>query len=447
MMRGIRSTLVLLVIALGLGVYIYFVETDRSPAGTPAPLESVFDFASDDIVSISVTSETGDHTVIEKNDGRWQLVEPFTGNVDVTKVVSLSSSLANLEMQRVVTEPDDAADLALFGLATPRIVVEVTTTSASDLQLLIGERTPTGSDLYATVADSNRVFLISGFLDTTFNQTTFDLRDKTILDITRDQVDSLEVTSPDHTIRLRKAENQWSLVSPIAARADLGVTDGIVGRLSTGQMVSVEAENTDNLEPYGLDQPQLIITVGLGSSAATLLIGDTAPSGSAYARDAARGLVFTVDGSLVTELEQEADEYRRRELFAFRPFNATALEFGYLGERWAFERIEAATEGESDTWRRTSPETGEVETTAMDDLLVKLSNLRAESFVSSRDGTGLDSPVATVEVTFDDHEDRERVTFGQVSDEVFAVTGDEPGAAQVNTRSWDDAIAALTPLQ
>ena len=447
MMRGIRSILVLLVIALGLGAYIYFVETDRSPAGTPAPLESVFDFASDDIVSMSVTSETGDHTVIEKSDDRWQLVEPFAGNVDVTKVVSLSSSLASLEMQRVVTEPGDAADLALFGLATPRIIVEVTTTSASDLQLLIGERTPTGSDLYATVADSNRVFLISGFLDTTFNQTTFDLRDKTILDITRDQVDSLEVTGPDHTVRLRKSENQWSLVSPIAARADLGVTDGIVGRLSTGQMVSVEAESTDNLEPYGLDQPQLIITVGLGSSAATLLIGDTTPSGSAYARDAARGLVFTVDGSLVTELEQEADEYRRRELFAFRPFNATALEFGYLEEQWAFERIEAATEGESDTWRRTSPETGEVETTAMDDLLVRLSNLRAESFVSSRDGTGLDSPVATIEVTFDDHEDRERVTFGQVSDEVFAVTGDEPGAAQVNTRSWDDAIAALTPLQ
>ena len=110
MMRGIRSILVLLVIALGLGAYIYFVETDRSPAGTPAPLESVFDFASDDIVSMSVTSETGDHTVIEKSDDRWQLVEPFAGNVDVTKVVSLSSSLASLEMQRVVTEPDDAAD-------------------------------------------------------------------------------------------------------------------------------------------------------------------------------------------------------------------------------------------------------------------------------------------------------------------------------------------------
>ena len=449
-MRGIRSTLVLLIIALGLGAYIYFVESERSPAGTPGPLEAVFDFASDDIVSLSVTTGNGDHTVINKNDNRWQLVEPFTGNVDVTKVVSLSSSLASLEIQRLVAEPEDNPDLVLFGLDTPRIAIGVETISDSNFQLLIGEHTPTGSDLYATVADSNRIFLISGFLDTTFNQTTFDLRNKSILDITRDQIDSLEVTDPTETIRLQKDENQWSLVSPIGARADPGVTDGVVSRLTTGQMVSVEVENTDNLEPYGLERPRLSITVGLGDSAATLLIGATTATGDAYARDASRGLIFTVDGSLVTELEQGVDEYRRRDLFEFRPFNASALELGHLGERWTFERTETTAEGESEAWRRTSPDIGEVTTSAMDDLLAKLSNLRAESFVSSRDDTGLDAPIATIEVTFNGQNDqleRERVTFGQAGDAVFAIGGGEPGAALLNTRSWADALAALAPLQ
>ena len=450
MMRGIRSTLVLLIIALGLGAYIYFVESERPPAGTPGPLEAVFDFASDDIVSLSVTTGNGDHTVINKTNDRWQLVEPFTGNVDVTKVVSLSSSLASLEIQRLVAEPEENPDLVLFGLDTPRITIGVETISDSNLQLLIGEHTPTGSDLYATVADSNRIFLISGFLDTTFNQTTFDLRNKSILDITRDQVDSLEVTDPTETIRLQKDENQWSLVSPIAARADPGVTDGIVGRLTTGQMLSVEVESTDNLEPYGLERPRLSVTVGLGDSAATLLIGETTSTGDAYARDVSRGLVFTVDGSLVTELEQGVDEYRRRDLFEFRPFNASALELDHLGERWTFERSETTAEGESEAWRRTSPDIGEVTTTAMDDLLAKLSNLRAESFVSSRDDTGLDAPVATIEVTFNGQnaqQERERVTFGQAGDEVFAIGGGEPGAALLNTRSWEDTLAALTPLQ
>ena len=450
MMRGIRSTLVLLVIALGLGAYIYFIESERSPAGTPGPLEAVFDFVSDDIVSLSVTAENGDHTVIEKDNDRWRLVEPFAGNVDVTKVVALSSGLASLEIQRLVAEPDDNPDLGLFGLDMPLITVGVETISDSNLQLLIGERTPTGNDLYATVADSNRVFLISGFLDTTFNQTTFDLRNKSILDITSNQVDSLEITGPTETIRLQKDQNQWSLVSPITARADTGVADGVVGRLTTGQMASVEVESADNLKPYGLEQPRLSITVGLGDSAATLLIGETTSTGNAYARDASRGLVFTIDGSIATELEQGVDEYRQRNLFDFRPFNASTLELDHLGEQWTFERTETTAEEESEAWRRTSPDIGEVAISAMEDLLAKLSNLRADSFVSSRDNTGLDAPIASIEVIFNgqnDQPERERVTFGQAGDEVFAIGDDEPGAALLNARSWEDTLSALTPLQ
>ena len=447
-MRGVRSTLVLLVAALGLGAYIYFFESGP-PAGTPDPLETVFEVESDDIDSLTVTATNGDRTVIDKDGDRWRIVEPFPVNVDVTQVVSLSSSLANLEAQRVVAEPEDAPDLAAFGLAAPAIEVGFGTADGADARLLIGERSPAGNDLYATVAGSNRVLLISGFLDTTFDQTTFDLRDKSILDITRDAVDSLEVAGPDVAVRLRKADGEWSLVSPIEARADLGVTDGLVGRLSNGRMAAIEAESADAdaLEPYGLDDPRLTVTVGLGSSAATLLLGATAPDGTVYARDGARELVFTVDASLASEFEQGADEYRRKDLFAFRPFNATALEIEHEGETWAFALEEAeAEDDDADTWRRTAPDAGEVERPDMDDLLAKLSNLRAESFEPSRAGTGLDAPAAAITVTFDDGE-RERVTVGRTGDDVFAASGDEPGAARVNTRSWEDAIEALDPLR
>ena len=447
-MRGVRSTLVLLVVALALGAYIYFVESERPPGGTPDPLQSAFDVESDDIDSLSVTASNGDRTVIEKDGDRWRIVEPFPVNVDVTQVVSLSSSLANLEVQRVVAEPEDAPDLEAFGLAEPGIEVGFTTTDGTDARLLIGGRSPAGNDLYATVAGSNRVFLISGFLDTTFDQTTFDLRDKSILDITRNEVDSLDITGADLAVRLGKADGEWSLVSPIEARADLGVTDGLVGRLSNGRMAAIEEESvgTDGLAPYGLDDPRLTVTVGLGSSAATLLLGDTSPAGTIYARDGARELVFTVDASLASELEQGADEYRRKNLFAFRPFNATGLEIEHEGERWTFAREEAAGEEDGDDWRRTVPDAGDVERADMDDLLAKLSNLRAESFERSRDGTGLDAPVAEITVTFDDG-DEESVTVGRTGDDVFAVNGGEPGAARVNTRSWEDAVQALDPVR
>jgi len=450
MMRGLRSTLALLVVALGLGAYIYFVESERPPDGAPEPADTVFDFDSTDLTRLSVTAESGERTVLENTDDRWRLVEPFEGNVDVTEVVGLTSSLSTLELQRVVAEPEDSPDLAAFGLDEPRIEIGATTSAGDDIGLLIGEQTPTGGDLYATVAGSNRVFLISGFLDGTFNRTTFDLRDKTILDFARDQVDSLEIAGSDGTIRLDKADNRWSLVSPIAAHADFSVTDGIVGRLSTGRMAAIESEDTDELGPYGLDDPRLTVTVGLGSSTATLLVGSPTPGGTAYARDTARPLVFTVEESLVAELEQGVDGYRRSNLFAFRPFNATGLEVERDGERWAFERTESpdnADGAEDGGWRRTAPEAGEIDRSAMDDLLAKLSNLRAESFIATRDATGLDAPASTIQVTFDEDGEQERVIVGRVGDDVFAVNGDEPGAAQLDARAWDDAMDALDALE
>jgi hypothetical protein len=196
--------------------------------------------------------------------------------------------------------------------------------------------------------------------------------------------------------------------------------------------------------------------VRLTGSTATLLVGSAAGPGLIYAHDEARALVFTVDETLVGELTQSAEAYRRKDLFGFRPFNAESLSIERDGETWSFEKTES-TAGETETtvWRRSSPETAVVDTVAMDDLLAKLSNLRAESFVGSRDGTGLALPIASMLVRFSDRAENsndERVIVGRAGpddadpDSVFAVNGDEPGAARLNTRAWDDAMEALDAL-
>jgi hypothetical protein len=453
-MRGFRSTLALFVVAVTVGGYAYFIEADRPAVSTADQLVPVFEFESDDITTVTVTAENGDRTVVDKADARWRLVEPFEGNVDVTAVVGLTSSLATLEMQRVVAEPEDALDLATFGLAEPRVAVGVATSTGVDTNLLIGARTPTGGDVYATVAGSNRVFLLSGYLDDALNQTTFDLRDKAILDFTNDEVAGLAITGDDVMVELRKADNRWALTNPIAAHADTGTTDGLIGRLSTGQIASVEAERTDDLTPFGLAPPRLNVEVRLTGSTATLLVGSPAGPGRIYARDAARDLVFTIDETLVDDLVRDADGYRRKDLFGFRPFNAESLALERDGQLLSFEKTET-TDAETSAWRQLSPDARDVDEAAMEDLLAKLSNLRADSFVDSRDNTGLAAPIASIRVTFSDGDDdvtEERVVIGRPAGEgadaavVFAVSGDEPGAARLNTQAWDDAMEALDAL-
>ena len=99
-------------------------------------------------------------------------------------------------------------DLKEYGLAEPR--VDVTFKAAGqEHTLLIGQKTPPGSDFYAKRGNDKKVFLIASYLDSTFNRKTFDLRDKTAIRVDRDKLDALEiVTAGDARVRFAKAERR-----------------------------------------------------------------------------------------------------------------------------------------------------------------------------------------------------------------------------------------------
>src|SRR5439155_2674865 len=108
-----------------------------------------------------------------------------------------------------------------------------------------------------------------------------------------------------------------------------GAVEGLVGRLGTAQMKSIvttEASPAD-LKKYGLDKPQETVTLNVGSARATLQLGAKAEDNTVYARDASRPVVMTVESALADDMKKGADEYRRKDVFEFRPFNATHIEF------------------------------------------------------------------------------------------------------------------------
>ena len=164
------------------------------------------------------------------------------------------------------------------------------------------------------------------------------------------------------------------------------------------------------------------MTVGLGSSRATLLFGAKTDAGTVYAKDESRPMVFTVEASLLDDLKKPADQLRRKDVFAFRAFNANAVEITRGGATVAFEKVKGGGADAAEKWRQTKPAAKDVDGTAMDTFLTKLSNLRAQSFVET-DGktkTGLQAPAMTVSVRFDDGRKEDKATFGREGADVFA---------------------------
>src|SRR5438034_4425061 len=334
-MRGVRSLIALVVVAAGLGAYLYFVEAKKEP-GSDKKLEKVFTgVAADKIDQLTIKPESGDRTTVQKQSGSWQLTQPVTAKADEAEVSGITSGLSSLEVQRVVDEKP--ADLKEYGLAPPRIEVSFKAGGQSRA-LQIGQKTPTGTDLYAKVPDNPRVFLISSYLDSTFNRSTFDLRDKSILRVERDKVDSLEITTPDHELKFAKNGPEWKIASPTAARADFSAVEGLVGRLNTAQMKALTAQNATDLKEYGLDKPDVVVKIGAGSAQASLAIGKSAGEGVVYAKDMSRPMVFTIESALADELKKGVDDYRLKDLFDARSFNTTRVQVVRNGQTLAFEK-------------------------------------------------------------------------------------------------------------
>ena len=119
-MRGVRSLILLLVIALPLGWYAY--RDYQKPASDDGPKkDKVFTVESDKIEEIAVKSESGERTRLQKSGTEWKIVAPAAASPDATEVSGLTSNLASLELERVVDE--NPPDLKEYGLAQPRIEI------------------------------------------------------------------------------------------------------------------------------------------------------------------------------------------------------------------------------------------------------------------------------------------------------------------------------------
>jgi hypothetical protein len=449
-MRGFRSTLVLLIIFAGMLAYIYFVENKKPVGGTEPAKAKAVTVPAGKISELSIKAASGERTVLRKADGAWQEVEPVQVAADQTEVSGITSGLSGLEIQRVVDEAPK--DLKQYGLAEPRVDIGFTAAGDKGMRhLYIGDKTATGGDLYAKLQDEKKVFLISGFLDTTFNRTSFDLRDKTILKFDRNQADSVQIVTPERTIEMAKTGEEWKISKPVEARGDYGSIEALIGRLQSAQMKSIVTPAAQDLKQYGLDKPEVKATIGAGSARATLELGKKGESGTVYAKDSARPMVFTIEASLADELKKPADDYRRKDLFEFRAFNATAIEITRGKDTLTFEKVteqpkDKAKEPET-KWRQVKPAARDVDLARFEDFLSKLSNLRAQSFAAAGTKTGLDAPAAVISVKFDDGKKQERVVFGKVGSDVYMSRSSEAGAAKIDAAEFDDAMKALDAVK
>lgn len=437
-MRGLTSTILLVLVLAGLGGYIYFVEL-KKPVVDPEAKAKAFAVTADQIEAITVAVAGGDTSKLRKSGETWALVEPVQDEADGPSLTSMTSTLASLDIQRVVNEAP--TDLGEYGLGPAKVEVTFTAKGGKEYRLQLGDKTPSGGDLFARLPDEKRVFLVTAGLQDTFNRSAFDLRNKMILRYDREKADRFELTRGTTALEASRKDSDWSIAKPIAIRGDYGTLEGVVTSLSAVPMQKIVSTDATNLRQYGLDTPTLTASVTVGGTRHTLLVGGKADGEFSYAMAEGRPAVYTIAPTVISDLSKGLNDLRRKDLFDMRSFTADRVELIRGTEHLTVERSRG--KDGKDTWKDAGGRS--LDSTKIEDMVTRVSGLRATTY---DDGTpaAMKTPVLTVTATFDKGK-TETVTFGRADKDIFAARTGEPGTAKLDASSFDEAIKALDALK
>jgi hypothetical protein len=245
-----RTLLVLLVVVLGLGSYIWFYDREQPSSEERAELaKKAIPLKKDEVTAVALQSDAGTVRLEkvslpapkkkEKEEGKdeltanpdeWRIVEPLKARADASLVDGLLDALAALDTVRKL----DDVNPKEVGLDRPRATVRVKTGDGEKV-LKIGAEIPTSGTTIAALEGgkgATAAMVVSDSVLTEIRRKPGDWRDRQMYRGDRDHVQRITLVSGSQQVILAKQGDSFRIESPFKDRADRDKIDDLFAELS-----------------------------------------------------------------------------------------------------------------------------------------------------------------------------------------------------------------------
>jgi Domain of unknown function (DUF4340) len=344
-----RTLLVLLVIVLGLGAFIWFYERELPSSEKRAELEKrvLADVEKEDITAVTLQGakgtvrfervegpkpaakqetkedgEEGDETEDETPEVEWRIVQPLKARADTFAVDRLLDSVTTLEKTRTIEDADRKA----VGLDKPRATVRLATEEGEKV-LQFGAGVPTGGSLIAGVEGRDDAYVVSDSILLELDKDPGEWRDRTIFRGDRDAVSRITLSGANGRVVLAKRPDGFWIEAPIQDRADRNLVDGLFSDL-TGLTAERFVDNPGPLPELGLAPPKEVVEVTVeGAAPVRIELGAPAAAGEASPEgDMGSALAYARAGGTVFETRTRLAESANRPPADWRALGLSGLE-------------------------------------------------------------------------------------------------------------------------
>ena len=413
-MNAFGRTIAAVGVAAGLFGYIHFVESKKEPKtdATSSTKEKVFTGLDTlKVTSFVLRKRGGESVSAEKKNGAWMLVSPQEVQADAGEIGTLLDGLQNLQVDEIVDE--NAKDFAPFGLSEPKVSVSLTAEGAArPYEFDLGDSVPAGSGLFARVPGSPRLFTVSSTLENTLGKSAFELRDRAVIKVKKDDIRSFELVEKGRSAfklsRGAEGEDDWKIDAPLETRAARWSADSFLGLIESLRMEKIAAENASpkDLAKFGLGKAARRVVLGMGEGqAVTLEVGRKTEDGKFYARDAASNLIAIIPAAVADDLDKGLKGLRAPRLLEVATYEVTGLEVKAAEGLRVFTKSTVKGKDGIDeiVWKGTAP-TRDALDAAVSSAMIGIGGAEALEFIDAPKALstyGLDAPALRVTLRFE----------------------------------------------
>lgn len=287
------------------------------------------------INTISVENPAGGFVLV--NQGSGFVVEGYeevaTSGINVN---NLTANFTSLQAERLLLSPEELTVgssnelLGQYGLEKPTCHIQIVTTDGSTEQLLLGNRAPDGSSVYALYQDS--VYLLDDRLLDSASKGRLSFLDNQITDMepeyeqaiitlsgaVRSSPVTLEIQTKEQSTEeeeeqsvVSSTEKIYTLTTPliqtISAESAAQVTEGLFS-LYGNSVVAVQP-TAQQMAEYRLDEPYSVVSMQVdGVHAFTLKTSEPDTNNYVYLMREGSPLVYLVSASRLSWLEVQAEQ-------------------------------------------------------------------------------------------------------------------------------------------
>ena len=329
------------------------------------------------------------------------------------------TTVVDEEVTRSLT-PEEPADLALYGLAQPPVVLRIALQDGTTLpKVSIGKDTPVGFSAYVQKEGDPQLHLTRQAFRLGLTKEVKELRDKTVLPFERDSVTRIAINTAETSIVLGKTDDGWAFENRASHAVDTTAVHTYLSTLEGLRAEDFVEQPLLDLSAFGLDPAQLTVSLHLGEDTKrTLSVGDekSGGPGQRYLKRDDGETLYLVRTGLLKDLSKSVTDFRDKAVVSIPEGKITQVVVTRAGgEGFTLAR------GEENAWEIDSKSEGTLKTATLSQFVADLRELRGFEIAADNPEDlslyGLDKPALTLVATDEAGEKLATVFLGQTTHE------------------------------